>query len=104
MLARFGLAVSCTGIGIILIWLSTLKESREFWTYTSPYPIWFRNLVEVGFYPLLAIESVVYIALSTILIRDLMKKDLLSIPSLLIMGINWLIFLTTVWIVLHDNF
>ena len=102
-LARLVIACTSTVLGAMVLWLATLKESHEFWTYKSPYPIWFRNLVEAGFYPLLGLETLIYLATSVILIRDLGRREIQTLPSLLVMIGNWFLLLTTIWIVLRDN-
>ena len=102
-LIRLAMALFATAVGILLLWLATLKESKDFWTYTSPFPVWFRDLVEVGFYPFLGVESIAFISLTAVLIYDLYRKRFHTLPSVGLMMINWLIYLTTVWIVIRDN-
>ena len=45
-------ALTLLGAGLLAI-LSFLRETPIFWTNLGGYPIWLRDLVRIGFYPLL---------------------------------------------------
>ena len=100
---RLLMALSCTVFAGVVLTLGVLKESPGFWTYSSEYPNWFRNLVKVAYYPSLGLETIVFLAMTAFLAVEFTRDRMRPVLSSLIMGVNWILYAATLWVVLKDN-
>lgn len=100
---RLFLALSCTVFAFLVLGVGGLKESHVFWTYSSPYPVWFRDLVKVAYYPVLGLETMVFLAMTAFLAVGFTRDRLRPILSSAIMCVNWVLYFVTLWIVFKDN-
>jgi len=50
----FGAGMFLFVCGVVLLWFSCLRETREFWFNSGGYPVLLRDVVRIFYYPLLA--------------------------------------------------
>lgn len=82
---------------------AVLKEDPEFWRYTSPYPVWFRNVVLWFYYPALAVDTIILLGISLVILFREAKYWVLNVSLAGLMSVNWILYAVTLWLIVRDN-
>ncbi|HSQ07210.1 MAG TPA: hypothetical protein VLM84_05880 [Chromatiaceae bacterium] len=86
--------VACAGLLLTLLALACLRELDGFWRNNGGWPVWFRELVWLGFYPLLGLAILLLGSLTAALGRPPGPTTPTVVPVALLWGLLGLVVLT----------
>ena len=94
----------CTLIGAcVLAVAAVLRESQEFWTNAGGYPLWMRDLVQAGFYPLLLLLIGTLIYHTLVMFSNWKGSAKWWCVQACLVGASWMILTAAVTFALANN-
>jgi hypothetical protein len=88
--------------GVCLVF-SFLRETADFWRHSGGYPLWLRDLVKIGYYPLLVGDLCILMGLTTVLCARLKQgRDFLIFKGVLFCA-AWALFWAAIGISANNN-
>lgn len=93
-------ALLLAGILLPFVWL---REDPSFWTYAGGYPVWLRQAVLVGFYPLLLAQMSLLAFLSWQMLRRPLRHARLCCVEMLLVVLHWGVLAVVVLMMVANN-
>jgi hypothetical protein len=79
-------------LGAVVLLFAVLREQPDFWLNAGGYPVWLREVVREGFYPLLVAGFGVLAALGVLFMREPAHGPL-RLVQIVVLGALWMLLL-----------
>jgi len=89
--------------GLLLFASTVLRETPEFWLNVGGYPVWLRNLVYFGHYPLLFLVLAGTAAGSLLAWRVCARHRAMGTGLLMFSALQWVLFVIILVVMLWNN-
>ncbi len=96
-------SIICVVNTLVLLGFVILRETPMFWRNAGGYPIWLRDLVQGGFYPLLGLTAAMVFGMSVRLFRRTSYSALFWGTQCLCLMMSWVFLLMAMTMAISNN-